>query len=152
MGTGEFIEKMDNEGLRCFKSGVEIAEFFRSTFPMSETEGDRLVRYMEGHGYLLGHKDGKLYRGDLCYGADDIYWETYTLYDTIEDVRDWDHEFLKEAGIDPEAAGASEQADGDRYTAGLWEDKEILDGLSARICHKEKRKNDHIMKRGMDHV
>ena len=107
---------------------------------------------MEGHGYLLGHKDGKLYRGDLCYGADDIYWETYTLYDTIEDVRDWDHEFLKEAGIDPEAAGASEQADGDRYTAGLWEDKEILDGLSARICHKEKRKNDHIMKRGMDHV
>ena len=47
--------------------------------------GDRLVGYMEGHGYLLGHKDGKLYRGDLCYGADDIYWETYTLYDTIED-------------------------------------------------------------------
>ena len=152
MRSIEFTEKLDGAGPRYLDNGKEFIEFLGSAFPMSETEGDRLVRYMEGHGYLLGHKDGKLYRGDLCYGADDIYWETYTLYDTIEDVRDWDHEFLKEAGIDPEVAGASEQADGDRYTAGLWEDKEILDGLSARICHKEKRKNDHIMKRGMDHV
>ena len=152
METMEFIKKIDESGLRYLDNGKEFIEFLGSAFPMSETEGDRLVRYMEGHGYLLGHKDGKLYRGDLCYGADEIFWEAYTLYDVIETVRDWDHEFLRGAGIDPEAAGASEQADGDRYTAGLWEDKEILDGLSARICHKEKRKNDHIMKRGMDHV
>ena len=120
MRSIEFTEKLDGAGPRYLDNGKEFIEFLGSAFPMSETEGDRLVGYMEGHGYLLGHKDGKLYRGDLCYGADDIYWETYTLYDTIEDVRDWDHEFLKEAGIDPEAAGASEQADGDRYTAGLW--------------------------------
>lgn len=101
---------------------------------------------------VLGHKDGRLYRGDLCYRADDIYWEIYTLYDAVETVRGWNQGFLKEAGIDLEAEGASKQADGDRYTAGLWEDKKILDGLSARICHKEKREINRIMKRGTDHV
>ena len=120
MRSIEFTEKLDGAGPRYLDNGKEFIEFLGSAFPMSETEGDRLVRYMEGHGYLLGHKDGKLYRGDLCYGADDIFWEAYTLYDVIETVRDWDHEFLRGAGIDPEAAGASEQADGDRYTAGLW--------------------------------
>lgn len=147
MGAGEFIEKMDNVSLRCFERGAEIAEFLRPIFPMSEIEGDRLVGYMEGHGYLLGSRDGKLYRGDLCYEAEKIYWETYTLYDAVENVRDRNHEILEEAGIDPEAEGAAERADGDRYTARLWEDKEILDGLSARICHKEKRENDRIMKK-----
>lgn len=145
MGVIELIERSDEARLRCLNNGREIVEFLGSIFPMSGIEGDRLIGYMEGHGYLLAHKDGALYRGDLCYRADDIYWETYTLYDAIETVREWIHEFLKEAGIDPEA-------DGDHYTAGVWEDKEILDGLSARICHKVKRKNDHVMKRGMDHV
>lgn len=129
MGSGEFIEKIDNESLRYFKRGAEMAEFFRTTFLMSETEGDRLVGYMEGHGYLLGHRDGKLYRGDLCYGHDIICWGAYTLYDAVEDVRDWNHESLE---------GAAGQADGDRYTAGLWEDKEILDGIFERIWHRRK--------------
>ena len=66
MGTGEFIEEMDDENMNYFKSGAEIAEFFRTTFLISETEGDRLAGFMEGHGYLLGYRDGKLYRGDLC--------------------------------------------------------------------------------------
>lgn len=66
MGTGEFIEEMDDENMNYFKSGAEIAEFFRTTFPISETEGDRLADFMEGHGYLLEYRDGKLYRGDLC--------------------------------------------------------------------------------------
>lgn len=34
MGTKEFIEEMDNESMNYFKSGAEIAEFFRTTFPM----------------------------------------------------------------------------------------------------------------------
>lgn len=152
MRSIEFTEKLDGAGPRYLDNGKEFIEFLGSAFPMSETEGDRLVGYMEGHGYLLGHKDGRLYRGDLCYRADNIYWETYTLYDAVETVRGWNQGFLKEAGIDLEAEGASEQADGDRYTAGLWEDKKILDGLSARICHKEKREINRIMKRGTDHV
>lgn len=138
MGAIEFTGKFDGVSLRYLNNGKEFIEFLGSTFPMSEIEGDRLVGYMKGHGYLLAHKDGKLYRGDLCYRADDIYWETYTIYDAVETVRGWNHGFLEEAGIDPEAEGAAEQADRNRYTAGLWEDKEILDGLSACICHKGK--------------
>ena len=73
MRSIEFTEKLDGAGPRYLDNGKEFIEFLESTFPMSEIEGDRLVGYMEGHGYLLGHKDGRLYRGDLCYRADDIY-------------------------------------------------------------------------------
>lgn len=137
MGTGEFIEEMDHESINYFKSGAEIAEFFRNTFPMSETEGDRLAGYMEGHGYLLGDRDGKLYRGDLCCESDEMYWEAYALYDAVVAVGDWNYELLEEAGIDPEEEGAARQAGGDRYTAELWEDMVILDGLFGRICGKK---------------
>lgn len=112
MGTGEFIEEMDHESINYFKSGAEIAEFFRNTFPMSETEGDRLAGYMEGHGYLLGDRDGKLYRGDLCCESDEMYWEAYALYDAVVAVGDWNYELLEEAGIDPEEEGAARQAGG----------------------------------------
>lgn len=137
MGTGEFIEEMDHESMNYFKSGAELAEFIRTTFPMSETEGDRLAGYMEGHGYLLGDRDGKLYRGDLCCESDEMYWEAYALYDAVVAVGDWNYELLEEAGIDPEEEGAARQAGEDRYTAELWEDMVILDGLFGRICGKK---------------
>lgn len=150
MGTGEFIEEMDHESINYFKSGAEIAEFFRNTFPMSETEGDRLAGYMEGHGYLLGDRDGKLYRGDLCCESDEMYWEAYALYDAVVAVGDWNYELLEEAGIDSEEAGAAKQAGEDRYTAELWEDMGILDGLFGRICDKKNEK--YSIKEGIYHV
>ena len=150
MGTGEFIEEMDHESINYFKSGAEIAEFFRTTFPMSETEGDKLAGYMKGHGYLLGCRDGKLYRGDLCCEPDEMYWEAYALYDAVVAVGDWNYELLEEAGIAPEEKGAARQAGGDRYPAELWEDMVILDGLFGRICGK-KMKNT-IYKEGIYHV
>lgn len=150
MGTGEFIEEMDNESMNYFKSGAEIAEFFRTTFPMSEAEGDKLVGYMEGHGYLLGNRDGKLYRGDLCCEPDEMYWEAYALYDAVVAVGDWNYELLEEAGIDSEEAGAAKQAGEDRYTAELWEDMGILDGLFGRICDKKNEK--YSIKEGIYHV
>ena len=141
---------MDNESMNYFKSGAEIAEFFRTTFPMSEAEGDKLVGYMEGHGYLLGNRDGKLYRGDLCCEPDEMYWEAYALYDAVVAVGDWNYELLEEAGIDSEEAGAAKQAGEDRYTAELWEDMGILDGLFGRICDKKNEK--YSIKEGIYHV
>ena len=136
--------------MNYFKSGAEIAEFFRTTFPMSEAEGDKLVGYMEGHGYLLGNRDGKLYRGDLCCEPDEMYWEAYALYDAVVAVGDWNYELLEEAGIDSEEAGAAKQAGEDRYTAELWEDMGILDGLFGRICDKKNEK--YSIKEGIYHV
>lgn len=150
MGTGEFIEEMDHESMNYFKSGAELAEFFRTTFSMSEAEGDRLAGYMEGHGYLLGYRDGKLYRGDLCCEPDELYWEAYALYDAVVAVGDWNYELLEEAGIDPEEEGAAGQAGEDRYTAELWEDMGILDGLYGRICDKKNGKNS--IKEGIYYV
>ena len=136
--------------MNYFKSGAEIAEFFRTTFPMSEAEGDKLVGYMEGHGYLLGNRDGKLYRGDLCCEPDEMYWEAYALYDAVVAVGDWNYELLEEAGIDSEEAGAAKQAGEDRYTAELWEDMGILDGLFGRICDKKNEK--YSIREGIYHV
>ena len=105
---------------------------------------------MEGHGYLLGDRDGKLYRGDLCCESDEMYWEAYALYDAVVAVGDWNYELLEEAGIDSEEAGAAKQAGEDRYTAELWEDMGILDGLFGRICDKKNEK--YSIKEGIYHV
>ena len=56
----EFIKKIDGSGLRYLDNGKEFIEFLESTFPMSEIEGDRLVGYMEGHGYLLRSEERRV--------------------------------------------------------------------------------------------
>lgn len=88
----------------------------------------------------IGTQAGRLYRGGLCYDSDKIYWEVYTRYDAVENVRDWNYEILEEAGIDPGAEGAARQAGEDRYTAELREDMGILDGLFGRICGKRMKR------------
>ena len=150
MGTGEFIEEMDHESINYFKSGAEIAEFFRNTFPMSETEGDRLAGYMEGHGYLLGDRDGKLYRGDLCCESDEMYWEAYALYDAVVAVGDWNYELLEEAGIDSEEAGAAKQSVQYPHIFPQFSCIAVFPRLFGRICDKKNEK--YSIKEGIYHV
>ena len=64
----EFIKKLDGSGLRYLDNGKEFIEFLGFPFPVSEIEGDRSVGYMEGHGYLLVHKE----RSEKRYPDNDI--------------------------------------------------------------------------------
>ncbi|MCI8882540.1 MAG: hypothetical protein HFH43_05760 [Lachnospiraceae bacterium] len=113
-----------------FQDGKELAEFHKETFPMTEKEGDRLLGYMEGHEYLLGHMDGKLFRGDLCYELGKVHWEPYTIDDAVNDVAEWNNDLLEEGIVlNPE----DDDYEGKKnYLDILREDEKILDGMFDR--------------------
>lgn len=116
-----------------FKDGKELAEFVRETFPITEEEGQKLVDYMEGHGYLLGHMDGEMFRGDLCDSQDKVDWEPYTIDDAVDAVAEWNFELIKDA----EAAVTNPKdmidfANQKSRLDSLREDEQILDKMFDR--------------------
>ncbi len=119
-----------------FKDGKELAEFFKETFPMTEEEAQKLLGYMEGHEYLLGHMDGEMYRGDLCYEQGKVRWEPYTIDDAVDAVTEWNYELIPEA----EAALSNAKdmidfANKKSYLDTLREDEKILDKMFDRTTH-----------------
>lgn len=116
-----------------FEDGKELAEFFKETFPMTDEEAQKLLGYMEGHGYLLGHMDGEMYRGDLCDEQDKVIWEPYTIDDAVDAVTEWNFELIKDA----EAAVANPKdmidfANQKSRLDSLCEDEQILDKMFDR--------------------
>ena len=101
--TGEQVylsQIMKKETDICELVGAEIAEFLKSSnipFKMNEQEAELLSGYMNGHGYVVGQKEGQLYRGDLCAEVDKIVWEETTIDDLVDSATEWNYEFLKEA-------------------------------------------------------
>ncbi len=119
-----------------FRDGKALAEFFKETFPMTEEEGQKLVDYMKGHGYLLGHMDGVMFRGGLRDGQSKVAWETYTIDDAVDDVTEWNFELINEA----EAAVTKQKnvidfANQNRRLDSLREDEQILDKMFDRTTH-----------------
>jgi len=119
-----------------FKDGKALAEFFKETFPMTEEEGQKLVDYMEGHGYLLGHMDSGMFRGNLCDEQDQVTWEPYTIDDAVDAVTEWNFEMIKDA----EAAVTNPKdiidfANQKSKLDSLREDEQILDKMFDRTTH-----------------
>ena len=119
-----------------FRDGKALAEFFKETFPMTEEEGQKLVDYMEGHGYLLGYMDGGMFRGDLCDEQDKITWEPYIIDDAVDVVTEWNFELIKDA----EAAVTNPKdmidfANQKSRLDSLREDEQILDKMFDRTTH-----------------
>ena len=119
-----------------FKDGKTLAEFFKETFPMTEEEGQKLVDYMEGHGYVLGNMDGGMFRGDLCDEQDKVTWEPYTIDDAVDAVTEWNFELIKDA----EAAVTNPKdmidfANQKSRLDSLREDEQILDKMFDRTTH-----------------
>lgn len=119
-----------------FKDGKALAEFFKETFPMTEEEGQKLVDYMEGHGYLLGHMDGGMFRGNLCDEQDKVTWEPYNIDDAVDVVTEWNFELIKDA----EAAVTNPKdmidfANQKSRLDSLREDEQILDKVFDRTTH-----------------
>lgn len=125
-----FIEEQEPE---YFQEGKNLAEFFKETFPMTDKEGDKLLGYMEGHDFLLGQKEGELYRGDLCYEQGRVHWEQYSIEDAIKAVFEWNDDLIQET----EAAVSNPKnlidfANKKSYLDTLREDEKILDGMFDR--------------------
>ena len=119
-----------------FRDGKALAEFFKETFPMTEEEGQKVVDYMDGHGHLLGHMDGRMFRGDLCDEQDKVTWEPYTIDDAVDAVTEWNFELIKEA----EAAVTNSKdmidfANQKSRLDSLREDEQILDKMFDRTTH-----------------
>ena len=112
---------------------MKFMEACDTPFELSETEADKLLGYMSGHDFLLGEKEGKLFRGDLCCQQEKIWWEEDTIDDVINDVSEWNYDLLQKAQADLENPNdfidfANKKAEVER----LDEDYQILDVLFDR--------------------
>ncbi len=88
-----------------FSSGADFAKFMgicKTPFELTETEADKILGYMEGHDFLVGEKDGKLFRGDLCYQQGKVRWAEDSIDDVINDVSEWNYDLLQKAQIEME--------------------------------------------------
>lgn len=115
-----------------FKDGKELAEFVAGEISITEEEGQKLIGYMEGHDYCLGHMDGKMFRGDLCWEQGKVHWEPYDIEDVVNIAAEWNYELLQEteaAVLDPED---DDYADKKNYLDTLRKDEEILDKMFDR--------------------
>ncbi len=122
-----------------FSSGADFAKFMgicKTPFELTETEADKLLGYMEGHDFLVGEKDGKLFRGDLCYQQGKVRWEEDSIDDVINDVSDWNYDLLQKAQAEMENPNdfidfANKKAKAEI----LEEDYQILDALFERTMY-----------------
>lgn len=115
------------------QSGKDLAVFLEPVFPITEVEGDKLIGYMEGHGFLLGCKDGELYRGNMCYAQEETLWEPYSIDDAVNTAFEWNDELIKEvqeAVVNLENAAEIEKNKSN--LASLREDEAILDMMFDR--------------------
>lgn len=88
-----------------FSSGADFSKFMgncKIPFELTEVEADKLLSYMEGHDFLIGEKDGNLFRGDLCYQQGKVRWAQDSIDDVINDVGEWNYELLQKAQADME--------------------------------------------------
>lgn len=115
-----------------FKDGKEFAEFVAEEICITEEEGQKLIGYMEGHDYCLGHMDGKMFRGDLCWEPGKVHWEPYDIEDVINIAADWNYDLLQEAETAVLNPADDDYEDKEKYLNSLREDEKILDKMFDR--------------------
>lgn len=75
----------------------DFQEKFSTGFHLTDKETEIILGYMEGHDYMLGETQGKLYRGDLAEAVGMICWEDFSMDDAIDIVCEWNYELILEA-------------------------------------------------------
>lgn len=93
-------KQRDAEGYEAIPTGAELIKFMEEngiSFQMNEKEANLICGYMDGHGYVVGQKDGQLCRGDLCAETDRTVWEETTIDDLVDSVTEWNYELLQDA-------------------------------------------------------
>ena len=82
----------------CFQNAAAFVKFMDENdmlFHLTEKEAELLLSYMSGHDYVLGEKDGKLFRGDLSYRYGKIRWLEDTIDDVVDMVCEWNNDLLE---------------------------------------------------------
>nr|WP_289706873.1 LPD28 domain-containing protein [Enterocloster clostridioformis] len=98
-------EQRDADEYEPLQTGAELIKFMHEngiSFQINEQEADLLCEYMDGHGYVIGHKDGQLCRGDLCAEPDRTVWEETIVDDLIDSAMEWNYDLLQQVRINME--------------------------------------------------
>ena len=137
----EHEEQRDAEGYETIPTGAELISFMEEngiSFQMNEQEADLLCRYMDGHGYVIGQKDGQLCRGNLCAETDRTVWEETTIDDLVDAAMEWNYELLKEAKADMENPdNFRDFVDKHSRYEDLCADEKVLDAMFDRTKYGE---------------
>ena len=91
MGTGDvsITEIRQPEELLAFIKENDIS------IVMTHKEAEMLLGYMEGHDYVVGFAEGRLYRGDLDDVPGEIVWDDdFSVDDLIDTVCEWNYELI----------------------------------------------------------
>lgn len=91
MGTEDvsITEIRQPEELLAFIKDNEIS------IVMTDKEAEMLLGYMEGHDYVVGFAEGRLYRGDLDDVPGEIVWDDdFSVDDLIDTVCEWNYELI----------------------------------------------------------
>ena len=113
--------------------GKALSAFLENRFPVSEEEGEKLLAYMEGNGYILGCRQGELYRRGIGQEDGKTPWEPYTIDDAVNDASEWNYRMLLEAeGAVSDAENFDEFTEKSGRLDALREVEKILDGMLDR--------------------
>lgn len=119
-----------------FSDAAGLVEFMDTNdmlFHMSEKEAEVLLSYLDGEGFILGHKEGKLFRGDLDYAQNMTRW----LEDTIDEVVDFvcrcNDDLIKMAQAELEnPENFIDYTNKKSRLDSLWEEERVLDAMFDR--------------------
>ena len=120
-------------GMELIQDGEQLAAFAAETFPMTTEEAGVLLGYIEGHGYALAGKDGRLYRGGVCGQPEKICWEEYDIEDVVDDATEWNFAMMQDSErlMNQLESYYDYQQVSEKYGA-LRDDEKILDSLFDR--------------------
>lgn len=84
----------------CLSTEEEFVQFMDNNdllFHLTVEEAGKLLGYLEGHGFVLGEKEGKLFQGDLCYSNENVLWEEISIDDVVDEICEWNYSLLMDA-------------------------------------------------------
>lgn len=91
------MDKDMEAGMELIQDGEQLAAFSAEIFSMTAGEAGVLLGYMEGHGYSLAGKGGRLYRGDVCGQPEKVSWEEYDIEDVVDDATEWNFAMMQDS-------------------------------------------------------
>lgn len=119
-----------------FSTAAELVEFMDTNdmlFHLSEKEAEILLNYLSGHDFILGHKDGKLFRGDLDYAQDTTRWLEDTIDEAVDFVCQCNDDLIKTAQAELEnPENFIDFVNKKSRLDSLWEDEKVLDAMFDR--------------------
>lgn len=139
--TGEELSVLEyranyGEEPEMFSTAAELVEFMDThdmLFHLTEQEAEILLNYLSGHDFILGHKDEKLFRGDLDYAQVMTRWLEDTIDEAVDFVCQCNDDLIKIAQAELEnPENFIDFVNKKSRLDSLWEEEKVLDAMFDR--------------------